>query len=73
MSTLSVRVSEEEKKLIQSYIQMNNLNLSTFIREIILEKIEDDLLKEEDLLKAWEQAKNEECSDHTEVWKRLGV
>lgn len=48
MGTLSFRVSDDEKKLINNYIKINNLNLSGFIRESILSKIEDDLKIDED-------------------------
>lgn len=74
MSTISLRVSDDENKLIQSYVAANNLNLSSFIRDLVLDKIEDDMkLDEERILKARELAKKEKVYDHTEVWQELGV
>ena len=74
MSTISLRVSEEDSKLIRDYVTANNLNLSQFVREAILDKIVDDLqLDEERILLAREKAKTEKRYDHTEVWKMLGI
>ena len=74
MSTISLRVSEEENKFIQAYVSANHLNLSSFIREAVLEKIEDDMkLDEARILHARELLKKEKVYDHEEVWKELGV
>ncbi len=74
MSTISLRVSDEENKLIQTYVSANNLNLSSFIRDVILEKIEDDMNLDEDrILHARELMKKEKIYDHEDVWKELGV
>ena len=74
MNTISLRVSEEDNALIQNYVSINNLNLSQFIRETILDKIEEDLkLDEERILSALNRMEKEESSDHIDVWKRLGV
>ena len=43
MSTISLRVSNDENKLIQNYVAANNLNLSSFIRNLVLDKIEADM------------------------------
>ena len=48
MSTISLRVSDEENKLIQNYVSANNLNLSSFIRNLVLDKIEEDMKMDED-------------------------
>ena len=74
MRTISLNVSEEEAKLIEDYVTANCLNLSEFIKEAIFEKMEEDLLLDEQrILTAREKAKSERRYDHTEVWKRLGV
>lgn len=74
MSTISLRINEEENKLIQEYVAINNLNLSAFIRETILEKIEEDLnLDEERILNSLQKIEEEKSFNHTEVWDRLGV
>ena len=74
MATLSLRINDEDSKLIHDYVTVNNLNLSQFIREAVLDKIEDDLkLDEERILNSLKAAENDEKYDHTEVWKILGV
>ena len=40
--TISVRLSEEDTKLIKAYAAMNNTTLSDLIRNAIIEKIEDE-------------------------------
>lgn len=74
MSTISLRVSEEESRLIREYVSANKLNLSSFVRELVLDRIEEDLaLDEERILKAKARMKTEKALDHEEVWKRLGI
>ncbi|MGX7303446.1 type II toxin-antitoxin system RelB family antitoxin [Enterococcus columbae] len=74
MSTISLRVNEEESKLIRDYVTANNLNLSQFIREAVLDKIEEDFqLDEERILLAKAKAQTEKKYDHTEVWEILGI
>lgn len=74
MSTISVRVNDDESKLIHEYVSVNKLNLSQFLRETILDKIEEDLkMDEERILQAQKKSKDEKKYDHTEVWKMLGV
>ena len=74
MRTISLNVSEEEAKLIEDYVNDKCLNLSEFIKDAIFEKMEEDLLLDEQrILAAREKAKTERRYDQTEVWKRLGV
>jgi len=74
MATISLRLNDEDAKLVQEYVAVNDLNLSSFVRELILDKIEDDLaLDEERIINARTRAANEASYDHTEVWKKLGV
>ena len=40
--TISVRLNEEDTKLIKSYAEMHNISLSDLIRTALLEKIEDE-------------------------------
>lgn len=74
MTTISLRLSDSDAKLLKEYTLANNLSVSSFIRDTIIDKIEDDLkLDEERILNAQKRIGKEEMSDHTEVWKRLGV
>lgn len=70
MRTISLNVSEEEAKLIEDYVNDNCLNLSEFIKDAIFEKMEEDLLLDEQrIIAAREKAKTERRYDHIEVWK----
>ena len=74
MSTISLRLTEEEYKLLQDYTKANDLSLSSFVRETVFDYIENDLaMDEERILKARSRISAEKTFDHTEVWKELGV
>ena len=74
VATISLRVTDTDYHLIQNYISINGINLSAFIREAIMDKIEEDFsLDEERILAAKERSKTERIYDHTEVWEELGV
>lgn len=73
MKTISIRINDEDFKLLHEYVAINQLNLSQFVREAVMDRIEEDFaLDEERILRAHERAKNEKKYDHTEVWKMLG-
>lgn len=40
--TISVRLSEEDTKLIKTYAEINNISLSDLIRNAVIERIEDE-------------------------------
>lgn len=54
---------------------MNNLNMSSFVRNLILDKIYDEITEEDEkrILKRWEKSKSEKTSDAEDVFKRLGL
>ena len=58
MTTISLRVNDEESKLIHDYVSVNQLNMSQFIRDAVLDKIESDFdLDEARILAAFEKSK----------------
>lgn len=74
MNTISLRMNDEDTKLLRDYVSVNKLNMSQFIRELIMDKLEEEFeLDEARILHAHEKAKNEKKYDHTEVWEMLGV
>ena len=74
MSTLTVRVNDEELHLIQTYAKTNRISISSLIRDSVLDVIENDLkLDEERILSAYERAKQEKAYDHDEAWEIIGV
>lgn len=66
MSTISIRLNEDDNKLIREYTKTHHMELSEFIRQTIIEKIEEDhdlaLFK-----KVWEEEKNQERYSHEQV------
>lgn len=71
---ITFRVSDEEYKLIQDYVSVNSLNRSAFVRDLVLDKIEEDMkMDEERILRARNLMKKEKTYSHEQVWKELGV
>ena len=71
--TISVRLNEEETKLIKTYAEINNISLSDLVRNAIMEKIEDEYD-----LECYEKAiakykKNPKTYTLEEVKKELGL
>lgn len=74
MNTISLRMNDEDTKLLREYVSVNKLNMSQFIRELIIDKLEEEFeMDEARILHAYEKAKHEKKYDHTEVWEILGV
>lgn len=74
MNTISLRMNDEDAKLLKEYVSVNKLNMSQFIRELIIDKLEEEFeMDEARILHAHEKTKHEKKYDHTEVWKILGV
>lgn len=74
MATITLRVNEQENKFIKDYVKINNYNLSSFIRDVVLDRIEEDLkVDEKKILSALKKSKNEKTYSHNEVWEELGL
>ncbi|MBC1990409.1 CopG family transcriptional regulator [Listeria seeligeri] len=43
MSVITVRVEEKEKKMIQQFAEINQVSVSTLIRQVLLEKMDDEV------------------------------
>ena len=71
--TISVRLSEDDTKLMKIYAEMNNMSLSDLIRTAVIEKIEDeyDLDCYEKAIKEYEE--NPKAYTLNEVKKELGL
>ena len=72
MSTISLRVSDEELLILKSYATINNCSLSEIIRVTMLERIE-----EEYDLRVLSKYENEtgqlKTKPITELWKELNL
>lgn len=71
--SISVRLNEKEEKLLKDYARINNISISEFIRNAIMEKIEDEYD-----LKCYEEAmeeykKNPKTYTLEEIEKELGL
>jgi uncharacterized protein (DUF1778 family) len=55
--TISVRLNEEDTKIMKAYAEMNNISISDLIRNAVIEKIEDEY-DLESYKKAIEEYKN---------------
>jgi uncharacterized protein (DUF1778 family) len=42
MQTISLRLSDRDKKIIQEYAKISNLSVSELIRRVVIAKIEDE-------------------------------
>ena len=60
MNSISLRLNKEDAELVKNYVSVNNLNLSAFVRNLLLDKIEEDFkLDEARILKAYNRSKKE--------------
>lgn len=73
MPTLSLRMEKEDLEFLKEYSSINNINMSSFVRNLILDKIYDEITEEDEkrILKRWENSKSEKTASAEEVFKRL--
>ena len=72
MGTISLRLNERDDSLIRKYAELNGVDLSSFVREAVLEKIENEY----DLTlfdQVWEEEKEGEKISHEKVRRELGM
>ncbi len=62
MSIISLRMNEQEEKLIKEYARVNNVSVSELFRSSVLEKIENDID-----LKLYHQAMVEHRNDPNDI------
>lgn len=71
--TISLRLNDEDTKLIKKYAEINNVSISELFRQAVIERIEDEID-----LSAYKESMNEYNADpvtysHEEVKKMLGL
>lgn len=72
MSTISLRLNDRDNTLIRKYAELNGMELSAFIRQTVIEKIEDEY----DLAlfdKVWNEERNQERISHEQLKSELGL
>ena len=74
MSIISVRTTDEEKKLIQEYSEVFGMTMSEFIKTSVVEKIEDlfDLASIENYEEKVKKGLNQSYS-HEDIMKEFGL
>lgn len=73
MASISLRLNADDEKMIKKYVKMNNLNLSSFVRDAVLDVIEDDFYDTDKILKAEKASKKGKVYDAKDIWEKLGV
>ena len=48
---ISIRLSEQEDRLVRAYAKLHNLSVSDLVRQCVMERIEDEID-----LRAWQEA-----------------
>lgn len=71
--TISLRLSEQDAKLIKDYAKLNNISISDLFRQTVIERIEDEID-----LEAYNKAYEEYLKDPKtytleEIKKELGL
>lgn len=72
MPTISLRLNDMDNTLIRKYAELHNLDLSTFIRQAVIEKIEDEY----DLTlfnKVWDEDQDQERLSNDKLKRELGL
>ena len=72
MSIVSLRLNDRDNTLIRKYAELHGMELSAFIRQAIIEKIEDEY----DLTlfnKVWDEEQHQERVSHEELKKEIGL
>ncbi len=74
MNVISVRVTDEEKEILEQAKDIYNCGVSTLLKKIVFEKLEDDFdLK---VIEKYEKSKKDntlELMDIEDVWKELDI
>lgn len=72
--SFSIRLTEEERKLADSYAKLHSISLAEAFKKALFEKIEDeyDIVIAEEAYKDYEKSvcKSRPASD---LWKELGI
>lgn len=74
MSTITIRLNDEEEKIFTEYAKLYDIPLSTLFKQTLEEKIEDEI--DMKIIREYEAKIKNECIevyDHNEVRKRLGL
>ena len=71
MSTMTMRIDEEDAAIVRKYAEFEGKTISDFIRDAVLEKIEDQ--QDLETLRAAAADDNGERRTHAQVLEELGL
>mgnify|MGYP000976338344 FL=1 len=71
MSTMTMRIDEEDAAIVRKYAEFEGKTISDFIRDAVFEKIEDQ--QDLDALRAAVADDNGERRTHAQVLEELGL
>ncbi|RRR25577.1 ribbon-helix-helix protein, CopG family [Schaalia georgiae] len=71
MPTMTMRIDEEDAAIVRKYAEFEGKTISDFIRDAVLEKIEDQ--QDLDALRAAVADDNGEHRTHAQVLEELGL
>lgn len=71
--TVTLRMSEEDSRLIRSYAKLQGVTVSDFLRRAALEKIEDEIDLEIAARARAEYEADPQSVSHEELGRRLGL
>lgn len=71
MPTMTMRIDEEDAAIVRKYAEFEGKTISDFIRDAVLEKIEDQ--QDLDALRAAVADDNGERRTHAQVLEELGL
>lgn len=72
MGIISLRLNDRDNTLIRKYAELNGMELSAFIRQAVIEKIEDEY----DLAlfnKVWDREQDQKRISHEQLKKELDL
>ncbi len=71
MSTITLRLQDDEKKLVNSYAKMHGISVSEFARRSMFDQIEDefDLKELNEATAEWE--KDPVTYSHEDAWRMI--
>lgn len=72
MGIISLRLNDRDNTLIRKYAELNGMELSAFIRQAVIEKIEDEY----DLAlfnKVWDKEQDQKRISHEQLKKELDL
>lgn len=75
MGVSSVRMSKEEEEIIRAYCELHGLNISTALKEALLEKIEDEyeIKWAEECVERYKNNPDQKLHTFDEVMKKAGL